>query len=247
MRAGLMVRRTRKASLMFAPQDQEPPLIHALPVPARQRTRRRVVATLLAVAVTAGAAVAGAAPALAAVPPTVSSFSPTSGPIGTPVTILGSGFTGATAVTFNTATSQFTATVPASASTGTINVTTPGGTGASTTKFTVDPGIVLSAPGGHPAGTVTVSGAGFKSFEGVDLFFDATDETLTGTNSTGTFSGATVAVPASTLPGTRGPTRMRTCCPHRPSPGLTRTGASPPVTGSRRRLPWSTGWSTLAP
>jgi len=77
--------------------------------------------------------------------PVISSFAPTSGPVGTQVTIAGAGFTGATKVTFggvkataftvNSAT-QVTATVPVGAKTGKIAVTTPGGT-ASKGTFTV--------------------------------------------------------------------------------------------------------------
>jgi uncharacterized repeat protein (TIGR03803 family) len=80
--------------------------------------------------------------------PAILSFSPTSGPVGTPVTITGTSFTGATKVTFGgvKATSfsvdsdtQITATVPTGAKTGRIQVTTPGGTATSATDFTVTP------------------------------------------------------------------------------------------------------------
>jgi len=77
---------------------------------------------------------------------TITSFTPTSGPVGTVVTITGTGFTGATAVSFNNvnATSftvnsatQITATVPTGATTGKIRVTVGGGTVASTADFVV--------------------------------------------------------------------------------------------------------------
>jgi IPT/TIG domain len=78
--------------------------------------------------------------------PTITSFAPTSAPVGTVVTLTGTGFTGATAVAFNGTTTaifvvvsatQITAEVPSGATTGTIAVTTPGGTGTSATSFTV--------------------------------------------------------------------------------------------------------------
>lgn len=77
--------------------------------------------------------------------PSITSFSPTSGPVGTSVTITGTNLTGVTSVKFNGTTATFTtstatsvtATVPMGATTGTITVTTPGGTATSATNFTV--------------------------------------------------------------------------------------------------------------
>jgi uncharacterized repeat protein (TIGR03803 family) len=80
------------------------------------------------------------------VSPTISSFSPTSGPVGTDVVITGESFTGATSVTFGgvnatsftvDSSSEITATVPTGAKTGKIGVTTPGGTATSVESFTV--------------------------------------------------------------------------------------------------------------
>ena len=80
--------------------------------------------------------------------PSITNFSPTSGPVGTSVTINGNSFTGATVVAFGgqPATSysvindqQVDALVPAGAVTGPITVITPGGTGTSSTNFTVTP------------------------------------------------------------------------------------------------------------
>ena len=170
---------------------------------------RRLFAALAALAVTAGTVIASASPALAAAP-VVSSFSPASGTVGASVTVTGSGFTGATAVTFGGAASTFTvtsdtkitATVPATASTGPVAVATPGGTGTSKAKFTVTPGLVLSRSTGPPTATVTVSGAGFGAFEAVDVYFDTTDQMLAAARSAGTFGPITVQVPASAVPGT---------------------------------------------
>src|SRR5439155_1203479 len=77
--------------------------------------------------------------------PTITSFTPTTGPTGTSVTISGTNFTGATAIRFNGVSASFTvssataiqATVPAGATTGPLTVTTPGGTATSASSFTV--------------------------------------------------------------------------------------------------------------
>ena len=78
--------------------------------------------------------------------PEITSFTPTSGPTGTSVTITGNSFTGTTKVTFGGAAATsykaksdttVDALVPTGAVTGTIAVTTAGGTGTSATKFTV--------------------------------------------------------------------------------------------------------------
>ena len=78
-------------------------------------------------------------------PPTITSFSPTSGAVGASVTISGTNFTGATSVKFNGQSASFSVTnsttisasVPNCSSTGTISVTTPNGTATSSATFTV--------------------------------------------------------------------------------------------------------------
>ncbi|MEA2162821.1 MAG: hypothetical protein QOK37_948 [Thermoanaerobaculia bacterium] len=77
--------------------------------------------------------------------PTISGFSPASGAAGSSVTITGTNFTGATSVKFNGQTASFTvnsstqinATVPNCSSSGTISVTTAGGTATSGASFSV--------------------------------------------------------------------------------------------------------------
>jgi hypothetical protein len=78
--------------------------------------------------------------------PVVKSFTPTSGPPGTAVTVTGTNLLGATKVTFGgvagsfivNSDTQITATVPTTGKTGKIAVTTPGGTATSAASFTVN-------------------------------------------------------------------------------------------------------------
>jgi large repetitive protein len=107
--------------------------------------------------------------------PTISSFSPSSGPVGTSVTINGTGLSGATAVRFggvaapsfsvNPSGTQISTIVPSGAVTGKVTVTTPGGTATSSTNFTVTttaPTISSFSPKSGPVGTsVRISGSGF--------------------------------------------------------------------------------------
>ena len=126
-----------------------------------------------------------AAPFTVGPPPVLISFSPGTGYVGTSVVLMGSGFTGATQVTFNgTSTTAFTVNsdtqltvaVPAGASTGLIGVTTPVSTGFSATSFTVVPAPVISSftPTRGVAGTTVIltgfyfTGATSVTFNGVD-------------------------------------------------------------------------------
>jgi len=120
-------------------------------------------------------------------PPAIASFTPTSGPPGTAVTITGTNLIGATAVSFNGASASFTVAsdtsiqtaVPAGATSGHLSVTTSGGTAQSTGVFTVagPPGIANFSPQVGNAGTsVTVNGndlagATAVTFNGVSASF----------------------------------------------------------------------------
>jgi cytochrome c peroxidase len=135
-----------------------------------------------------------------------SPFAPTFGPAGTIVTITGTNFTGATAVSFNGVAAGFTegppgtitTTVPAGASTGPITVTTPGsGPFTTTTRFTVTPAITSFAPPNGVGGTgVTITGTNFTGATAVS--FNGTPATFTVSNS-GTIT-TTVPAGASTGP-----------------------------------------------
>src|SRR2546425_384357 len=111
-------------------------------------------------------------------PPTITSFTPTSSPAGTSVTISGGTITGGAGVAFiGVRATSFTvasdttiqATVPRGATTGPISVTTPVGTATSASAFTVEvaplpaPTITSFTPtSGPPVITsVTISGTNF--------------------------------------------------------------------------------------
>jgi Big-like domain-containing protein/K319-like protein/IPT/TIG domain-containing protein len=162
--------------------------------------------TLLQATVPAGASTgpiavtnpAGTATSAAAftviVPPTISFFTPGSGPVGASVSVHGGSFTSAQTVKFNGVSASFTvvadtmvqATVPAGASTGPIAVTNPAGTATSAAAFTVilPPTISFFAPGSGPVGaSVAVHGASFTTtqtvkFNSVSASFTVVADTI---------------------------------------------------------------------
>ncbi|WP_316414268.1 beta strand repeat-containing protein [Mesoterricola silvestris] len=119
------------------------------------------------------------------VTPTLSSFSPATGPSGTLVTLTGTGFSGATSVTFgNAVESKFIvidsntikANVKAGSATGPITVTTNGLTAASSTSFTFVPDAVnapvitgLTPVKAAVGDTVTLTGSGFTGVSDVTV------------------------------------------------------------------------------
>jgi len=136
--------------------------------------------------------------------PAITGIAPPNGPVGTPVTITGTGLTQASRVTFggtkattftvNSAT-QVTATVPSGAKTGGIGILTPGGL-ASSKKFSVTPVIASFSPPSGKIGTlVTINGSSFTSatkvtFGGVaSVFTVVSDIEVTATVPTGAVTG----------------------------------------------------------
>jgi IPT/TIG domain len=179
----------------------------------RRSTRMALVVVLAGLAI----AIPGAEAAYAAAP-TISSFTPASGPIGTSVTIHGQDFKGpdVTSVTFSGTSATFTidnpqkitATVPAGASTGPIAVTNPDGTATSSTNFTVTgagaPTITSFNPTSGPVGTsVTINGTNFTGATAVSF----NNVNAPGFSVNGAGTKITVAVPTG---ATTGPIRVTT-------------------------------------
>ncbi len=143
-------------------------------------------------------------------PPIISSFNPTSGPVGTLVTITGDNFTGANSVKFNNVAAAFnvesdsviTASVPTGATTGKISVTNSAGTGFSADDFTVTsppsqiPVVSSFTPTSGPVDTVvTIIGDNFTGaisvkFNNVSAAFTVvSDSVITATVPIGATTG----------------------------------------------------------
>ncbi|MFC6225818.1 LamG-like jellyroll fold domain-containing protein [Hymenobacter artigasi] len=156
--------------------------------------------------------------------PAITSFAPTSGPVGTTLGLTGTNLMGATAITFtgtsgNVVTTGYTVAsttsitgivVPSGAQTGTLTVTAAGGTSAASSQtFTVVPAPVITSftPTSGPVGTgVAITGTNLLGTTAV--FVNGTAATITGTTTAtnlrftvaaGSTSGAlTLASPAGT-------------------------------------------------
>lgn len=137
--------------------------------------------------------------------PTITSFTPDHGPVGTSVGISGTDFDTTTDVTFNSISATFTidspthltATVPADAATGPIGVTNADGPALSSTDFTVraltPPSISGFSPhSGHPGTLVTITGTNFVGTTAVRFggVLAATKTVVSATKITATVSGA---------------------------------------------------------
>jgi hypothetical protein len=164
-------------------------------------------------------------------PPLVTGFAPTTGPVGTPVSILGTGFDthfAGNQVTFNGTASLVTSstaasiqtTVPAGAISGPVTVTTSSGTTTSSLLFVVGnfssnpvPTITALAPNSLATGsapqTLTITGTGFLTsstvtFNGIAhaaVFFNANQLTISLTSSDLAIAGAFPVIVTSPAPG----------------------------------------------
>lgn len=128
----------------------------------------------------------------------IGSVSSTSGAAGSSVTITGTGFSsipsqdtvafdGVSATVTYASGNRLVVTVPAGASTGDITVTTPNGTGTSSSPFTVQPLAItgLSPTSGSNGTLVTVTGSGFDSTASNDsILLNDTPATASSANPT---------------------------------------------------------------
>ncbi|MBY0434179.1 MAG: IPT/TIG domain-containing protein [Cyclobacteriaceae bacterium] len=155
--------------------------------------------------------------------PTISSFTPAVGPIGSTVTITGTNFSATpsenvvrffnnrTATVTASTTTSITATVPASTVTGVISVTTNCLTATSATNFTIGatppPTITSFTPASGPIGTtVTITGTNFNTAPTNNIvFFGATQAIV----SVATATQLTVTVPVG---ATYQPINHSKCC-----------------------------------
>ncbi|MFZ5876324.1 MAG: RHS repeat-associated core domain-containing protein [Nitrospirota bacterium] len=140
--------------------------------------------------------------------PTITDFTPTSGPVGTVVTITGENFGPTATVFFNgvqatstNAASMMAATVPLGATTGPITMTTAGGSATSATNFSVtNPLIASLSPTNGPQGiAVTITGQNFDPFAANNqVWFNGTQAIIT--SATSTTIQTTVPIDATTGP-----------------------------------------------
>jgi IPT/TIG domain len=177
-------------------------------VPAGASTGRISVTTA------GGTATSGANYTVTTPMPTISSLSPSSGKVGTSVTVGGTNLTGATSVKFGGTSATYSvnsptnisATVPAGATSGKVTVTTAGGAAASSSNFTVipTPTVSGSSPAAGPVGaSVTISGTNLTgatrvTFSGVSASYSVSSSTQVKATVP---TGATTGVIAVTTPG----------------------------------------------
>ena len=171
------------------------------------------------IAVTTPGGIANSAAKFTVLPgaPTVTTYAPASGAVGTKVTVTGTNLTGATAVKFNgyastsvviLSATSLTATVPVGATTGNISVTTPAGLAYSSNAFVITPtaptATVFSPATGYAGVKVTVKGTNLLGATAV-TFNGVASTSITSVTATSLIAtvpaGATTGKIAVTTPG----------------------------------------------
>jgi hypothetical protein len=200
----------------------------------------------VSVTTTAGTSVASSADRFTYIPPapTITGFTPTSGPTagGTSVTITGTNLSAAASVTFGTTSAAITAnttgsiTVTSPPGTGAValTVTTPGGSVSSTGKFTYTapaPTVTSVSPNVGPVGgnaTVTIIGTNFIGVSAVK--FGSINATSFQTNSQTQITATTPAGSAGAIVDVTVTTSAATSAINQPGDQYTYSGP-PAVTG----------------
>ncbi|HEY3734713.1 MAG TPA: PQQ-binding-like beta-propeller repeat protein [Streptosporangiaceae bacterium] len=154
---------------------------------------------LIMVAVVAGALLAPAPAEATAAGPSITSFSPASGPVGTQVKISGAGFVTGDIVQFsgvtakqahvNPAGTRITATLPPLAPAGLISVIDPTGLRAQSARpFTVTRGITAAPAQQWPGGKTTFEGSAFARDATVTLTWNGSPFLSADTDANGNFT-----------------------------------------------------------
>ncbi len=189
------------------------------------------------------------------IPPTIRSFTPTSGPVGTLVTISGANFSGVpggNTVSFNgtpatvttSSVNSITTTVPAGATNGPISVTA-GLTSTSSTNFTVIPTITITSPAsGVYGGTIPLTFSGSSGAVTYSVVNNTGTATVTGSTLNLTGAGTvtvTANVAATASYGAASATQVVTIT--RVTPAVTITSGSTGTYGATLNLTASAGGS----
>jgi hypothetical protein len=138
-------------------------------------------------------------------------LSVSSGYVGDTITVSGTGFAAGSVTILYDGVSKGTATAAATGTFSGFSLTVPESTKGphtirvqetsatsnyATDTFTVSPKITISPTSGAVGDTVTISGTGFAASSPTTIYFDSVSQTTTSTNSSGTFSATTFAVPS---------------------------------------------------
>ncbi len=163
---------------------------------AGRRVRRCVASAVVALAMVIPATAAMSATAAAV--PVITSFSPSSGPVGTKVTIIGSGFASSQVVTFNgvaasnpkvnPAGTNIVVNVPPLATSGLIRVAqVGGGFDDSSSPFTVTFGADLAQKRVYTGQQLTIAGSAYPPFDDVTFSIGSTSLGGAATDANGNF------------------------------------------------------------